>query len=92
MSQDRDHLDLGPTPDSPMMPGSNVNLFCPLCHEMYVNPRLLPCLHTFCKRCLENMVPPRSLSLSCPSCRSDIPLGVGYSQHHQHYHYIDFNS
>ncbi|XP_031557997.1 E3 ubiquitin-protein ligase TRIM71-like isoform X4 [Actinia tenebrosa] len=74
-SQDRDHLDLGPTPDSPMMPGSNVNLFCPLCHEMYANPRLLPCLHTFCKRCLDNMVPPRSHSLTCPSCRTDIPLG-----------------
>ncbi|XP_032222742.2 tripartite motif-containing protein 2 isoform X4 [Nematostella vectensis] len=74
-SVQRDDLDLGPTPDSPMMPGSNVNLFCPLCHEMFANPRLLPCLHTFCKRCLENLVPPRSHTLSCPSCRLDVALG-----------------
>ncbi|KAJ7389850.1 hypothetical protein OS493_028819 [Desmophyllum pertusum] len=60
--------------------GSSVNLFCPLCHEMFVNPRLLPCLHTFCKRCLENLVVPRSSALSCPACRTDVPLterGVG---------------
>ncbi|XP_067023334.1 tripartite motif-containing protein 2-like isoform X3 [Acropora muricata] len=60
--------------------GSSVNLFCPLCHEMFNNPRLLPCLHTFCKRCLENLVVPRSSSLSCPACRTDVVLterGVG---------------
>ncbi|XP_068743648.1 E3 ubiquitin-protein ligase TRIM71-like isoform X2 [Montipora capricornis] len=60
--------------------GSSVNLFCPLCHEMFINPRLLPCLHTFCKRCLENLVVPRSSTLTCPACRTDVILkerGVG---------------
>lgn len=58
--------------------GSSINLFCPLCHEMFNNPRLLPCLHTFCKRCLENLVVPRSSSLSCPACRTDVVLTVFY--------------
>ena len=53
-----------------------VNLICPLCHDMFQNPRLLPCLHTFCRRCLENLVVPRSNILSCPSCRTDVPLQV----------------
>ena len=58
--------------------GSSVNLFCPLCHEMFINPRLLPCLHTFCKRCLENLVVPRSSTLTCPACRTDVILKVRF--------------
>ncbi|XP_020601510.1 E3 ubiquitin-protein ligase TRIM71-like isoform X1 [Orbicella faveolata] len=81
MASVRDDMDMNPMMDNPVFStGSSVNLFCPLCHEMFVNPRLLPCLHTFCKRCLENLVVPRSSALSCPACRTDVPLterGVG---------------
>lgn len=30
---------------------------------------MLPCLHTFCERCLLQYTPPESLTLSCPLCR-----------------------
>lgn len=30
---------------------------------------MLPCLHTFCERCLLQYTPPESLTLSCPVCR-----------------------
>ncbi|XP_019386040.1 PREDICTED: tripartite motif-containing protein 3 isoform X1 [Crocodylus porosus] len=30
---------------------------------------MLPRLHTFCGRCLQNYIPPQSLTLSCPVCR-----------------------
>lgn len=31
--------------------------------------QVLPCLHTFCERCLISYTPPESLTLTCPVCR-----------------------
>ncbi|XP_066260428.1 E3 ubiquitin-protein ligase TRIM45-like isoform X2 [Euwallacea similis] len=28
---------------------------CPMCKNQFVEPRVLPCLHTFCLKCLENL-------------------------------------
>ncbi|XP_076320879.1 E3 ubiquitin-protein ligase TRIM45-like isoform X1 [Tachypleus tridentatus] len=32
-------------------------LICGVCHSRYHEPRLLPCLHTFCTRCLNTLEP-----------------------------------
>jgi len=56
---------------------------CRLCGEMFNDPRMLPCLHTFCLQCLENVdLPLTSTSrspgeLTCPCCREEFPLPVG---------------
>ncbi|XP_060575163.1 E3 ubiquitin-protein ligase TRIM45-like [Ruditapes philippinarum] len=46
-------------------------LNCDVCGDEYDednrDPRVLPCLHTFCGRCLEGMV--RDWTLTCPTCR-----------------------
>ena len=52
------------------------DLTCALCGEMYTDPRILPCLHSFCKRCLEHTVNPRSTTLACHLCRKEITLKV----------------
>ena len=51
-------------------------LVCGICLERYKIPKVLPCLHTFCQCCLENYVPPESLTLTCPLCRqqSIVPI------------------
>ncbi|XP_053533400.1 tripartite motif-containing protein 2 isoform X1 [Ictalurus punctatus] len=44
-------------------------LMCSICLDHYHKPKVLPCLHTFCQRCLQSFVPVHSLTLSCPVCR-----------------------
>ncbi|CAH1777732.1 unnamed protein product [Owenia fusiformis] len=44
-------------------------LNCGICQERYRNPKVLPCLHTFCECCLSSYIPAESLSVTCPICR-----------------------
>jgi RING-type zinc-finger/B-box zinc finger len=51
---------------------------CPICLDVFENPRSLPCLHTYCYRCLDTLPKdktPRKVSVECPICRRvwDIP-------------------
>ena len=42
---------------------------CILCSSLFSDPRLLPCLHVYCKCCLESLVPQNEAgTLTCPSC------------------------
>lgn len=52
-------------------------LSCSVCLETYTDPRLLPCFHVFCQKCLAKLVEKSQqglLSLSCPICRQVMPL------------------
>ncbi|KAL8609426.1 hypothetical protein ACOMHN_006613 [Nucella lapillus] len=51
-------------------------LTCPICLENYRRPKLLPCFHTFCQKCLQ-YVAGSSPSFPCPSCRRLILLPPG---------------
>lgn len=46
--------------------------YCPLCRNEYENLKVLPCLHTFCTRCLTEAV--ENGRLNCPTCRMAVPL------------------
>jgi len=48
---------------------------CEICYDEYNQPKLLPCGHTFCHRCLEKFVNPKLL-VECPSCRKETQLSV----------------
>ena len=60
-------------------------LTCPVCLDLYTNPKILPCHHSFCQECLEGLPQEREASgdtyyLSCPTCRqhTEVPReGVG---------------
>ena len=58
-------------------------LNCPICYETFKNPRILPCLHTFCEECLEKHIQNDSMQLwskfvggsfACPTCREMIAI------------------
>jgi len=40
-------------------------LTCPVCLELFADPLMLPCSHSMCKRCLDEM-------LNCRTLRSGI--------------------
>ena len=44
---------------------------CPVCLDVFIEPRALPCLHTYCTRCLKGLLAQRGGgTLSCPECRT----------------------
>ncbi|KAM4742365.1 tripartite motif-containing protein 59 isoform 1-T2 [Anableps anableps] len=55
------------------------DLTCSVCYSLFSDPRVLPCSHTFCKSCLDNLLQvstnysiwrPLRLPIKCPHCRS----------------------
>lgn len=59
------------------------DLTCSVCYSLFSDPRVLPCSHTFCKTCLDNLLQastnysiwrPLRLPLKCPNCRSVMEL------------------
>uniref|UniRef100_A0A670HLQ7 RING-type domain-containing protein n=1 Tax=Podarcis muralis TaxID=64176 RepID=A0A670HLQ7_PODMU len=50
-------------------------LTCKICYDLYVVPKILPCLHTYCQKCLEPLV--ENGTIHCPECRlqSEAPGG-----------------
>ncbi|XP_019859746.1 PREDICTED: tripartite motif-containing protein 45-like [Amphimedon queenslandica] len=48
-------------------------LTCTICQDTYSDPRVLPCLHSFCKGCLSKLAS-ISTSIKCPLCRNEHTL------------------
>ena len=48
-------------------------LYCPVCLDEFEDPRWLPCLHTVCYQCLQQLKSSSSsVFIQCPECRSNI--------------------
>ena len=49
---------------------------CGICSELYVDPRLLQCLHSFCSKCLKKTLEEQgsATSLKCPTCQKTASL------------------
>eukprot|EP00058_Branchiostoma_floridae_P021685 XP_002607175.1 hypothetical protein BRAFLDRAFT_68030 [Branchiostoma floridae] len=48
-------------------------LTCPVCMLHFRDPRILPCLHTFCRECLQEWAT-KQQPLECPTCRTQVSL------------------
>ncbi|XP_042316121.1 tripartite motif-containing protein 59 [Sceloporus undulatus] len=58
-------------------------LRCSICYNIFDDPRILPCSHTFCRNCLDSVLHmssnfsvwrPLRLPLKCPNCRSIVEI------------------
>ena len=51
-------------------------LCCHICFEPYNSPKMLPCLHTYCSKCLQDYVKTKYAegTFPCPTCQSKIVL------------------
>lgn len=51
-------------------------LTCRICYDLYVVPKILPCLHSYCQKCLEPLV--ENGIVQCPECRlqTEVPGGA----------------
>ena len=49
---------------------------CPICTEVYTDPRVLPCGHTYCLKCIEAWSKDKQPGnkLACPLCRKEFTL------------------
>ncbi len=74
---------------------------CPLCLEEFEEPRALPCLHTFCLSCLEQLVASNSqaTTVKCPLCKEEHAMPTGEFRYqfvpaslHNHRTYISFHN
>ena len=51
---------------------------CTVCHEHYTDPKILSCLHYFCKHCIHGALSTgKDQPLSCPECRKVTVLPEG---------------
>ena len=53
------------------------NLTCQICEKLFLDPRILPCLHTFCCQCVETLLRNRPLKdklFKCPTCQIETGL------------------
>ena len=49
---------------------------CSTCGDLFTDPKTIPCLHTFCKQCIEKSIESNKKMASvvcCPLCRAPLP-------------------
>ena len=47
-------------------------LTCPVCTEHFKKPKVLPCLHYYCKTCIADLIKrARGRPFNCPECRRE---------------------
>ena len=49
---------------------------CPVCYNRFTNPKQLPCLHSFCLHCLQNIQSTSGIrdTILCPECRRSFTI------------------
>ena len=64
------------TGGSEVVKGLKAEVTCPLCLDIFTDPKRLPCEHVYCKECLRGLAL-RSITgtdITCPECRRYTPV------------------
>ncbi|KAL3890157.1 hypothetical protein ACJMK2_002449 [Sinanodonta woodiana] len=67
---------------------------CSICMDIFKNPKLIPCHHSFCYKCLEDYVKVNLTNgrFNCPMCRKSVELPPGGVASFPENFYIDSDS
>ncbi len=59
--------------------GLEKEITCAICQEHYTDPKILPCLHCYCKQCIFKLAlrVGQGKPFPCPECRKDTVLPEG---------------
>ena len=52
-----------------------MDLNCPMCCQVFKNPKFLPCHHCYCEECLQKIV--KHSKITCPECRMVAMISAG---------------
>ena len=69
--------------DETLLQTTTKHITCTICLEVFEEPKALPCLHTFCKKCIHSYITRNTTVLTgpngfrCPICRVFIPAPLG---------------
>ena len=60
----------------PMEKGLEEEITCPVCKEHFRDPKILPCLHYYCKECVRQVALRAGPNnpFACPECRKETIL------------------
>jgi hypothetical protein len=60
-------------------PGQDDTFSCSICLEEFTKPKLLPCFHTFCCKCIQQYIDNHGSSgtFNCPICRAETSIPTG---------------
>lgn len=52
-------------------------IICPICKDLFNDPKILPCVHSFCGKCLSGLAQVKQDAFQCPVCRALTQLPAG---------------
>ena len=68
----------GPDPNDKALDELEKDITCAVCCDHYLDAKLLPCNHYYCRACIESLAKRcRGRPFPCPECRSDATLPLG---------------
>ncbi|XP_071808582.1 uncharacterized protein [Asterias amurensis] len=59
---------------------SHVHIECPICLSRFTDPKILDCLHSFCFKCLQELIDkqdPKAEIIICPMCKKETSIPDG---------------